>query len=103
MKSRKKRAASRPAVKALPPLTRLPTLDVQQRYTVPEALAYLRTSRKTFYTLITQGRLSVIKEGNGKRKRKGRTYVPGSEIARLSRVPAPAAAAPTAPSVLSPP
>ena len=95
MKSRKKRIA-RPAAKAAPLLTRLPPLDPQQRYTVPEALAYLRTSRKSLYLLITQGRLLPIKEGNGRGRYKGRTYIPGAEIARLSGVPTPTATAASA-------
>lgn len=82
MKSRKKRSPSRPAAKAAT-FAQLALLDVQQRYTVPEALAYLRTSRKSLYVLIAQGRLLPIKEGSGR----GRTYIPGAEIARLSRVP----------------
>lgn len=58
----------------------LPQLDERQRYSVPEAIAYLRTSRRSIYALIGSGSLRVLKEGR-------RTYVPGSEIARLSRVP----------------
>jgi hypothetical protein len=61
-----------------------PPLDTHQRYSVPEALALLRTSRKTFYDLVKTQRVAVIKEGK-------RTYVPGTEIARLSAAPAVAA------------
>jgi excisionase family DNA binding protein len=64
----------------------LAPLDPAARYSVPEALARLRTSRKTLYELIGRGELRVIKQGR-------RTYVPGSEIARLSAVPAQSAAA----------
>jgi hypothetical protein len=60
----------------------LPALDLNQRYTVDEALAYLRTSRQSFYTkLVNTGRIALIREA-------GRRFVPGSEIARLSRVTA---------------
>ena len=62
----------------------LPPLDLSQRYTIPEAISYLRSSRKTIYEDIRQGRLATIKEGK-------RRFVPGSEIARRSRVPALAA------------
>ena len=91
MKSRKKRNVSRPAAQAAA-LAHLALLDLNQRYTVPEALAYLRTSRKSLYTLIAHGRLVPIREGsNGK----GRTYIPGTEIARLSRAPTPESSAST--------
>lgn len=62
--------------------TRLPPplpLDVQQRYTIEESKAYLRLSRPGVYAKIRRGELKIIKDGT-------RTYVPGSEIARLSRV-----------------
>jgi hypothetical protein len=52
-------------------------LDPLQRYTVPEANAYLRQSNARTYQQIKAGELRVIKDG-------GRTYVPGSEIARRS-------------------
>lgn len=56
------------------------TLDPLQRYTVEEAIAYLRSSRRTIYRDIGDGRLTIIKEGR-------RTYVPGSEIVRRSKRP----------------
>jgi excisionase family DNA binding protein len=59
----------------------LPPLDVQQRYTPEETAAYLRTSRKTVFDLIKDGRIRSIKEGR-------RRFCPGSEIARLSAAPA---------------
>jgi len=59
----------------------LPPLDLAQRYTIPEAIFYLRSSRKTIYEDIRGGRLATIKEGK-------RRFVPGTEIARRSRVPA---------------
>ena len=66
----------------LPPLA----LDPAQRYTVIETLALLRTSRRTLYQLIAKGELHPIKQGR-------RTYIAGSEIARLSQAPAQSAAA----------
>lgn len=58
----------------------LPPLDPDQRYTVPEAIAYLRSSRASVYALIARGELLVIKAGR-------RTFVPGSELVRLSSLP----------------
>ncbi len=58
----------------------LPPLDERQRYSIPEAILYLRSSRKTIYDDIATGRLKTIKEGK-------RRFVPGSEIARRSAVP----------------
>lgn len=55
----------------------LPPLDPLQRYSIPETIDYLRSSRKTVYDLINAGQLRVIKSGR-------RTFVPGAEIARLS-------------------
>ena len=53
-------------------------LDPLQRYTVEEAISYLRTSRWTFYNvLVKDGQIKTIKHGK-------RTFVPGTEIARLS-------------------
>jgi excisionase family DNA binding protein len=57
----------------------LPPLDPLQRYTVPEASAYLRQSKSKTYQDIANGVLSVLKDGR-------RTYVPGSEIAARSRM-----------------
>jgi hypothetical protein len=56
-------------------------LDTRQRYQIPEAVALLRKSRASIYLDIKAGRLKVIRDGR-------RTYVPGSEIARLSELPA---------------
>jgi len=56
-------------------------LDERQRYSVPEALALLRTSRASLYKLIRAGTLHPIKQGK-------RTYLSGAEIARLSTVQA---------------
>jgi hypothetical protein len=57
----------------------LPPLDAAQRYSIEEAIAYLRSSRKTLFDDIREGRLATIKEGK-------RRFVPGSEIARRSRL-----------------
>jgi len=58
---------------------KLPPVDVNQRYTVDEAGAYLRKSRTSIYDDIAAGRLRIIKEG-------ARTFVPGSEIAGRCRL-----------------
>lgn len=57
----------------------LPPLDTTQRYTVDEALDYLRIGRTWFYELVSTKAINLIHEGR-------RTFVPGTEIARLSRV-----------------
>lgn len=62
----------------------LAPLDAQQRYTLPEALAYLRISRQTIYNQINAGELRVLREGK-------RVFVPGSEIARRSTLAGPQA------------
>jgi excisionase family DNA binding protein len=59
--------------------TALAQLDEKQRYTVDESLEYLRLSRARLYEKIQAGELTAIKDGR-------RTFIPGSEIARLSRV-----------------
>jgi excisionase family DNA binding protein len=56
----------------------LAPLDERQRYTVDESLEYLRVSRARLYKKIQAGELTVLKDGR-------RTFIPGSEIARLSR------------------
>lgn len=58
----------------------LPPLDQAQRYSIEETIAYLRSSRKTVFDDIREGRLASIKEGK-------RRFIPGSEIARRSRLP----------------
>lgn len=60
---------------------KLPALDLNQRYTVDEAVAYLRTSRATLYADINAGAIRVQKRGR-------RTYITGEEIARVSRAEA---------------
>src|SRR5882724_7315243 len=54
-------------------------LDVARRYTIAEAVSYLRISHASIYKEINCGRMRVLKHGK-------RTFVPGSEIARLSRL-----------------
>ena len=54
-------------------------IDVAQRYTIAEAVSYLRISHASIYKEINARRIQVLKHGK-------RTFVPGSEIARLSRV-----------------
>ena len=58
----------------------LPPLDPQQRYSIPEASAYLRQSRSKTYLDIGAGTIVVIKDGK-------RTYIPGTVIAERSRAP----------------
>lgn len=57
----------------------LAPVDVVQRYTIKEASVYLRVSHASVYKEFNARRLRVLNHGN-------RTFVPGSEIARLSRV-----------------
>jgi predicted DNA-binding transcriptional regulator AlpA len=71
-----------------------PPVDVAQRYTIKEATAYLKISHASIYKEINAHRLRVLKCGK-------RTFVPGSEIARLSRL-ADAAAPPVAPEPSAP-
>lgn len=58
-----------------------PRLDPLQRYSIPEANALLRQSNARTYQQIKAGELRIIKDA-------GRTYIPGSEIARRSALPA---------------
>lgn len=55
----------------------LPPLDPLQRYTIPEAAAYLRQSRSKTYEDIASGRLETIKDGR-------RRYVTGRGIVARS-------------------
>jgi hypothetical protein len=59
---------------------RLPPLDPNQRYDIAEACAYLRQSRQKTFSDIKAGKLIPIRDG-------GRTFIPGTEIARLSTRP----------------
>jgi hypothetical protein len=85
------------AKKAFP----LGPLDPLRRYSVEQALQFLGVSRKRLYDDIKAGRIQTIGEGNPhpRKTRNGREYlrigrrfVPGAEIARLSRAPVPEAA-----------
>jgi excisionase family DNA binding protein len=58
----------------------LPPVDPHQRYEIPEACAYLRVGRVHLYKRIAAGELGILKDGT-------RTFVPGSEIIRLSTLP----------------
>jgi Helix-turn-helix domain len=70
---------SSPAPAPAPPAPLAP-IDPLRRYPVELALRYLETSRGTFYKLAREGKLHIVKEGR-------RSYVPASEIIRLSSVP----------------
>ena len=52
----------------------LPQIDVNQRYTIDEASAYLRQSREKTYRDIRDGKISAISDG--------RKYVTGDELIR---------------------
>jgi hypothetical protein len=54
--------------------------DPQLRYSIPETAALLRQSVPKTWIDIRENKLKVIREG-------GRTFVPGSEIVRRSRLP----------------
>lgn len=56
----------------------LAPLDTLRRYSVETAAAYLGISRARVFARIRSGEVTTIKDGR-------RTFVPGSEIARLSR------------------
>ena len=62
----------------------LPPVDARQRYSIPEGVQYLRLSRSEIYARIKSGTIKVIKDGK-------RTFVPGTEIIRLSTLPSEAA------------
>ena len=62
----------------------LQPLDERQRYTIPESASYLRVCRAYVYRLIQRGELLSITDG-------ARRFIPGSEIARRSRLPEQAA------------
>jgi predicted DNA-binding transcriptional regulator AlpA len=71
-----------------------PPVDLAQRYTIKEATSYLRVSHASIYKEINARRIRVLKHGK-------RTFVPGSEIARLSRLED-AATPPVAPETCAP-
>lgn len=51
-----------------------------ERYSVTEACSRLRIGRAKLYEDIKQGKIKIIKDGS-------RTFIPGSEIIRLSTLP----------------
>lgn len=65
-------------------LPALAPIDPQQRYSIAEGIAYLRSSRKTFYDDVKAGRIKLIKDGR-------RSYVHGTELVRRSALPRAAA------------
>ncbi len=71
-------AAQNPAGKASRDSAAMP-FDTRLRYTISEAVAYLKCSRATIYKLIQRGDISTLHTGK-------RIYIPGSEIARLSEL-----------------
>lgn len=73
----KDRTARRAAEKSAQAAFRAVPVDPAQRYTVPEAIAYLRLSRKGFYDDVKAGRIKLVKDGR-------RSYVHGSELIRRS-------------------
>src|SRR5690348_11182659 len=98
-------SAKVPSVAMLQIQQQLAPVDPNARYTIAEAIQRLRTSRRTIYQWIASGELKTITAGgrrildrcqNGKvsesplvgRKVASRRWVPGSEIVRLSQVPA---------------
>jgi excisionase family DNA binding protein len=52
-------------------LSPLPPIDSAQRYSIEEAIRYLRISRFTIYERIATGKIATIKEGR-------RRFCPGS-------------------------
>ncbi len=58
----------------------LPPLDPNQRYSIDEALAYLRMGRRRGFDDIKSGKLVTFTEGK-------RRYVHGRELMRRSRPP----------------
>ena len=65
-------------------VAKLPALDPNQRYEIPEASAYLRQSVAKTYCDIKAGKIRIIKDG-------GRSFMPGVEIIRCSSLPEKAA------------
>lgn len=54
----------------------LPQIDVNQRYTIDEASAYLRQSREKTYRDIRDGKIKAISDG--------RKYITGKELIRCA-------------------
>jgi hypothetical protein len=55
-------------------------IDINQRYSLAEANAVLRQSPAKTFNDIKGGRIRVLRDGK-------RTYIPGSELIRLSTLP----------------
>ena len=55
----------------------LPPVDANRRYDISTACAYLGISRVRLYSKLKVGEIRPLKDG-------GRTFIPGSEIIRLS-------------------
>jgi hypothetical protein len=55
----------------------LPPVDVNRRYDIPTACACLGISRVRLYAKLKAAEIRPLKDG-------GRTFIPGSEIVRLS-------------------
>jgi hypothetical protein len=81
---RRKRGTGRPPRKRTAPVkinpATLAPIDFNQRYSLRETAAYLRTSLPTVHKLINEESLKAIKEG-------ARTYVSGRSIAARSMPP----------------
>lgn len=61
-------------------LGRADPLDVNQRYTIPQAAKYLKISRAYVYRLIEKGEIKTLVDGR-------RRFISGSEIAKRSALP----------------
>jgi hypothetical protein len=59
------------------PIQSLPPIDPLRRYSVNDSLQYLGISRAPFYQNVAEGKIKIIKD-------RKRTFVPGSELVRLS-------------------
>jgi hypothetical protein len=76
MKSKSRRTRKSPRAR----VTSLPPIDEQQRYTIPEASAYLRQSVAKTYVDVKVGKIQLLKDAN-------RSYICGTEIIRRSALP----------------
>jgi hypothetical protein len=56
----------------------LPPIDLNQAYSVVESCQYLRCSRSFFYRMLEAGLFAVVRRG-------ARTFLPGTELARLAQ------------------
>ena len=67
--------------KARASISPLPPIDERRRYPIPVGADYLGCSNSYVFKLMREKRIQVIRDG-------GRTYIPGSEIVRLSTIAA---------------